>query len=108
MERFAANYVYLPEYGFLKQYVVERAGDNIRLFPLVNEIEAVSWVSGIICLVALEKEKKDVLRKSFFSNKQVLPGVPNGITLNNIQVIQLSPFDFTCMQTLDNTQLTVY
>ena len=53
MIRYAAHYVYLPDYGFLKQHVVEMLdGHVIALFPLTSEIENTEWQPGVIVLTA--------------------------------------------------------
>lgn len=47
MIRYAAHYVYLPDYGFLKQHVVEMLdGHVIALFPLTSEIETQNGSRG--------------------------------------------------------------
>lgn len=53
MKRFAANYLYIPSRGYLKQQVVELddAGIVVRYYLLDEEIESVSWLPGVIHLV---------------------------------------------------------
>lgn len=60
MKRFAAHYIYLPAYGFLKYYAIETtdAGNISRIFPLVEESDSVEWHPGVI-LFSPEKEWKD-------------------------------------------------
>lgn len=49
MKRFASHYLFTPEVGFLKQYVVELEGEYVlRSFPLTEEIESVEWMPGVI------------------------------------------------------------
>ena len=40
MKRFASHFLFLPAYGYLKQYAIEtEEGMVVRLFPLTEEIE---------------------------------------------------------------------
>ncbi|NDV59754.1 hypothetical protein [Bacteroides sp. 519] len=107
MKRFAANYIYIPEYGFLKQYVVEEKGDGILLFPLTEEIEAVSWMQGIICLLPVTEEVQTVLNPEFYSNKQVQGNASDIPVLSEVRIIQIYPFDFTLTQPQKNSQLII-
>ena len=51
MKRFASHYLFLPGYGYLKQYVVEvDQGYAVRIFPLKEEVEDVEWLPGVIAL----------------------------------------------------------
>lgn len=51
MKRYAAHFVFLPEKGYLKQYVVEvEQGVVVSIFPLVEEVEDVEWFPGVIIL----------------------------------------------------------
>lgn len=59
MKRFASHFVFLPAYGYLKQYVVETAeGVAVRLFPLAEEIENVEWLPGAIVLLTQDALKE--------------------------------------------------
>lgn len=59
MKRFASHFLFLPAYGYLKQYVVEtEEGIVVRLFPLTEEIENVEWLPGAIVLLTQEELKK--------------------------------------------------
>jgi hypothetical protein len=41
MKRFASHFLFLPAYGYLKQYAVEtEEGSVVRIFPLTEEIMA--------------------------------------------------------------------
>lgn len=106
MERFAANYLYLPDYGFLKQGVMEREGDTIRIYPLKEEIEAVVWVPGIICMLPA-KDINAIRENDYLINKKISTDFPELILASNIMVIQLFPFDFTKMILMDNTEYTL-
>ncbi len=80
MKRFASHYLFVPESGFLKQYVVELEGERVvRFFPLTEEMESVEWMPGVI---VLSKEKAEDLFSAFI----------------------LYPFDFTTMQPVAETQ----
>ncbi|MEG0887554.1 MULTISPECIES: hypothetical protein [Bacteroides] len=80
MKRFASHYLFVPDMGFLKQYVVELdEGRVVRYFPLTEEIESVEWMPGVIVLSTEKAEK-------YFS------------------AFLLFPFDFTTMQPVAETQ----
>lgn len=104
MERFAANYLYLPDYGFLKQCVVEREEHTIHIFPLKEEIEAVVWIPGIICLLG---EIGKPLEQNIFLNNNITTEIPVALILNNLTIVQLYPFNFSTMQPQDNTEYTI-
>lgn len=56
MKRFASHFLFLPAYGYLKQYVVEtEEGVVTRLFPLTEEIEDVEWLPGAIILLTQDE-----------------------------------------------------
>lgn len=77
MKRFASHYLYVPDTGFLKQYVIEmEEGCIVRFFPFTDEIESVEWMPGVIELVS-EEEK--------------------------LYAYLLYPFDFTTMQPVAGT-----
>ena len=47
MKRFASHYIYLPNQGFLKQYVIEICEGHITsLFRLTEEAENIQWMPG--------------------------------------------------------------
>ena len=59
MKRFASHFLFLPAYGYLKQYAIEtEEGMVVRLFPLTEEIENVEWLPGAIVLLTQEELKK--------------------------------------------------
>lgn len=102
MIRYAAHYVYLPGYGFLKQYVVEiREGRITGLFPLASEIENTEWQPGVIVIVTSEE---DVDGLSF--GEGLLGGVPSDVAgrLADCIPVLLFPFDFTKMAPACGTQ----
>ena len=102
MIRYAAHYVYLPDYGFLKQHVVEMLdGHVIALFPLTSEIENTEWQPGVIVLTASEHE----VDASLFRVKTLLEEVPSDVKdkLSQWIPILLFPFDFTRMEPVAGT-----
>ncbi|MBC8594486.1 hypothetical protein H8744_14825 [Oscillospiraceae bacterium N12] len=78
MKRFASHYLYIPEKGYLKQFVIEMEEEFVaKFFPLTEEIESVEWMPGVIELIPD--------RGSF-------------------RAYLLYPFDFTSMQPVAETQ----
>lgn len=52
-------FLFLPAYGYLKQYAVEtEEGVVVRLFPLTEEMENVEWLPGAIVLLTQEELKE--------------------------------------------------
>lgn len=107
-KRFSAHYVYSPSVGYLKQAVVEvdECGCAVALSLLLEEVEGVEWLPGVIILVADQDSVSD------FSQQQLVAD----LTLFNtyIQTCQsvglplrpylLYPFDFTSMQPVAGTR----
>ena len=59
MKRFASHFLFLPAYGYLKQYAIEtEEGMVVRLFPLTEEIENVEWLPGAIVLLTQNELKE--------------------------------------------------
>lgn len=59
MKRFASHFLFLPAYGYLKQYAIEtEEGMVVRLFPLTEEIENVEWLPGAIVLLTQDELKE--------------------------------------------------
>ena len=51
IKRFASHFIFLPGYGYLKQYVVGvEEGRVVSGFALTEEIEGVEWFTGVIVL----------------------------------------------------------
>lgn len=103
MIRYAAHYVYLPDYGFLKQHVVEMLDGHVTaLFPLTSEIENTEWQPGVIVLTASEDE----VDASLFRVKTLLEEVPSDVKdkLSQWIPVLLFPFDFTGMKPVAETQ----
>lgn len=103
MIRYAAHYVYLPDYGFLKQHVVEiREGRISALFPLSSEIENTEWQPGVIAIVASEEDARSLS----FRKKNLLDKVPADVAgrLADWVSVLLFPFDFTAMVPVAGTR----
>jgi len=119
MKRFASHYLYIPLYGFLKQYVVEINNDGFvdALYPLREESESIIWTPGVISLVlpeqlsGIDKEWKGSNKNNiFFEHKQIKTELPAGYSNMEglkMSVIRLYPFDFTQMQPTENTILQI-
>lgn len=55
MKRYASHFLFLPEQGYLKQYMVEvENGLVVNMFPLTEEVENVEWLPGAIFLTREE------------------------------------------------------
>lgn len=111
IQRYAAHFVFLPEHGWLRQYVVEvEDGVAISLFPLTEEIEGVAWHPGVIALLRKDVESTpnafhSILRREEYEFLNELPQAflkeqfPCGL-----MPYWFYPFDFTTMQPADGTR----
>lgn len=103
IKRFASHFIFLPEYGFLKQYVIEvEEGQVVSTFPLTEEIEGVEWFPGVIALLheegAVSSGKySDIFQKS----GEVLQELPEVLRKEQLPAGMTAylfyPFDFTTM-----------
>ena len=76
MKRFASHFLFLPAYGYLKQYAVEtEEGSVVRIFPLTEEIENVEWLPGAIVLLT-QDELKELDTNSPLVNAQIGRALP--------------------------------
>ncbi|KAA6350693.1 hypothetical protein EZS27_001921 [termite gut metagenome] len=101
VKRYASHFLLLPEYGFLKQCVVEieQEGDVLRIFPLWEELETVEWHPGVI-LLSEKEEDKNRITQLFQIRYRLLSDIPAAFQ-TNISIRQfvylLYPFDFKRM-----------
>ena len=59
MKRFASHFLFLPAYGYLKQYAIEtEEGIVVRLFPLTEEMENVDFLFKIYHYVVVKYRKE--------------------------------------------------
>lgn len=107
MKRFASHYLFLPEYGYLKQYAVEtEKGYVVRIFPLTEEVEVTEWFPGVIAL--LVQDKAGLSTPSFIFNQTVLDSIPHLFTTKicsqNLVPCLFYPYNFTIMQPADSSK----
>lgn len=100
---FASHFIFLPEYGYFKQYVVGiEEGEVISAFPLTEEMEGVEWFPGVIAIL---DKKADIEGKGyaeiFLKARQVRAELPEacrqGLFPVGMKAYLLYPFDFTKM-----------
>lgn len=105
MKRYATHFLFLPEYGYLKQYVIEtEEGRVVHMFPLTEEIENVEWLPGAIILLNQEEllysERIHVkFRKKLLS---ILP--PSVDRVLRLFPLYFSQFDITTMLPVAGTR----
>lgn len=103
MKRFAAHYLHLQEFGFLKQYVVEMEGVYaVRVFPLTEEIECVEWMPGVIALTS--KEDEIGVNQDLFGNRPNRVADEIMLRPHELNAWLLYPFDFISMRPVAGTQ----
>ena len=122
MKRFASHYLYVPTYGYFKQYVVEmEEGLVSRLFPLTEEVESAEWLPGVIALLTPQesiivngesnalitfKELGLFLHTSDHHSDNNLIELPDSLIdrLSSLTPYLFSPFDIITMQPVDGTR----
>lgn len=105
MKRYASHFLFLPEYGYLKQSVVEtQNGVAVCIFPLTEEIEDVEWLPGAIALLPNpENSTIKELLQSFSGN--LLKTCPSSFNWNSRVVpIYFPCFDIKTMQPVSGTR----
>ena len=77
MKRFASHFLFLPAYGYLKQYAIEtEEGIVVRLFPLTEEI----WLPGaIVLLTQNELKEPDIIFSLTNASRNLLITPPSFI-----------------------------
>lgn len=105
MKRFAAHFIFLPGYGYLKQYVVEVVeGQAVSVFPLTEEIESAEWFPGVIALLS-EKEIVEDCCTEFKRHPDILNEPPpifrKEAFPSGLMPCLFYPFDFTEMRPAD-------
>ena len=111
MKRFAAHYLFIPSFGFLRQYVVEISdkGVVVRVYPLVGEMSSVEWYSGVIAILPRTFGEEEVIEwhvahqnpSSVFSDQDFQV---NYFSTAELYPFLFSPFDFTSMCSCVETQ----
>ncbi|WP_294605801.1 hypothetical protein [uncultured Bacteroides sp.] len=109
MKRYAAHFIFIPEYGYLKQYVVEvEKGCVVSVFPLTEEMEGVEWFPGVIALLTDKDDISAKLHDIFQKQKEVLKKVPETLYKEpffaRLVPYLFYPFDFTTMQPVGGTR----
>lgn len=102
MKRYAAHYLYLPRYGYLKGHALEiTAEGSCRLFPLPGEVEDVVWMPGVIALLPSQEEP-------CFGTAPRIDALPaamqEGVLPARTTPYYYYPFDFTAMRPFDGTR----
>lgn len=109
MKRYASHFIFIPGYGYLKQYVVEvEKGCVVSVFPLTEEIEGVEWFPGVIALLTAKGDVPAKLHDIFQKQKEVLKEAPETFykdqSLSKLIPYLFYPFDFTTMQPVGGTR----
>lgn len=104
MKRYASHFLFLPGYGYLKQYAIEvNEGCVVGIFPLSEEIENTEWMPGVIAMLHPEQLAVSTL---FEDALTLLSSVPSDIEerLSDLTPYLFFPFDFTTMQPVGGTR----
>ncbi|WP_455607013.1 hypothetical protein [Bacteroides sp.] len=109
MKRFASHFIFLPGYGYLKQYVVGvEEGRVVSVFPLTEEIEGVEWFPGVSVLLNNEEDISEGYSGIFQKSSEVLEELPEFFCQetfpSEISAYLFYPFDFTTMQPVGGTR----
>lgn len=106
MKRYVSHFLLLPQYGYLKEYIVETEhGFVIRLLPFNGEMESTEWISGVIALLPESNNMDHIFtRKSIVLEKLPLKYSEGHISETLFRAYSFSPFNFTLMQPVCGTQ----
>lgn len=110
IKKYAAHYVFIPRYGYLKQYAVEvKEGQVISIFPLAEEIEDVEWFPGVIALLSaneggVSETNYDLFNQSGTILNQLPPTFCNEQFPSGLTPFLFYPFNFTLMLPADGTR----
>ena len=109
IKRFASHFIFLPGYGYLKQYVVGvEEGQVVSAFPLTEEIEGVEWFPGVIALLNNEEDISKGYSGIFQESNEVLEELPEVFCQetfpSGINAYLLYPFNFTTMLPVGGTR----
>ena len=129
MKRFAPHFLFLPAYGYLKQYAVEtEEGVVVRLFPLTEEMENVEWLPGAIVLLTQEELKEPDINSPipnaqqnysktsaefYYNSKKNIVKFPRNLLMApppsingscRLRPVYFSNFDITTMLPVDGTR----
>ena len=109
IKRFASHFIFLPGYGYLKQYVVGvEEGRVVSVFPLTEEIEGVEWFTRVIVLLNNEEDISEGYSGIFQKSSEVLEELPEVFCQetfpSGISAYLFYPFDFTTMQPVGGTR----
>lgn len=109
MKRYASHFLFLPGYGYLKQYVIEtEEGCVVHAFPLTEEIENVEWLPGAIVLLTpqeLQECDNDSAGISLKFPHNLLKNFPTLVYRDyGIFPVYFSNFDITTMLPVSGTR----
>ncbi len=114
MKRYASHFLFLPGYGYLRQFAVEMEGERaVRLFPLSEEVENTEWLPGVILLLDEDIRPDMASYEPYFNTAHVWQSVPGSLSHlledgkgRSVSFIPylLFPFDFTAMRPVAGTR----
>lgn len=100
MKRFSSHYLFIPGSGFYKHSAFEWADGIITgIFPLLSEMENISWLPGVIALMPagfpeVTLEYMTVLMEKY---PDIHTCIPDGILDREMIPYTISSFDFDTM-----------
>ena len=99
MKRFAAHYLYLQGYGYLKQCAVEVDSDKVvSISPCMAEVENTEWLPGVLMLHSTNNWREVVI------TPQIINEIPTNLSNDAWRVTHLYPYNFTSMMPCDETR----
>ncbi len=105
MKRYASHFLFLPEYGYLKQHVIEMEEEHVfSISPLTEETENTEWFPGVIALLRYSEQSEE---SDFFDKSDdTLSAVPQSIEKELPFLIPylFYHFDFTTMRPVAETR----
>ncbi|WP_039969058.1 hypothetical protein [Bacteroides fluxus] len=114
MKRYASHFLFLPGYGYLRQFAVEMEGGHaVRIFPLSEEVENTEWLPGVILLLDEDIRPDITSYEPYFDTSLILSPVSGNLSYilekekgKPVSFIPylLFPFNFTTMRPVAGTR----
>lgn len=81
MKRYASHFLFLPRYGYLRQFAVEMEGGHaVRIFPLSEEVENTEWLPGVILLLDEDIRPDITSYEPYFDTSLILSPVSGNLS----------------------------
>lgn len=108
MKRYASHYVLSPDMEWIRLPVVEIDGEEIKLYPVSEELHSIEWLPGVILLLSKNRNRigEEPYQQDIFISAKHSPLQEMFLSVHSeeFEIFYLSPFDFTLMQPVSETR----